>query len=91
LRAKTASSGVISSAAGRHVVDKTGLTDRYDVILEYTARTSRDAPAGAATLTTDERPDIATALREQLGLKLVPEKTTVQIVVVDHVEKPTEN
>jgi len=61
------------------------------VILEYTARTSRDAPAGAATLTTDERPDIATALREQLGLKLVPEKTTVQIVVVDHVEKPTEN
>jgi bla regulator protein blaR1 len=81
----------ISSAAGRHVVDKTGLTGRYDVIVEYMARPSRDAPAGAAALTPDERPDIATALREQLGLKLVPEKTTVQIVVVDRIEKPTEN
>jgi uncharacterized protein (TIGR03435 family) len=83
--------GAISSAAGRHVVDKTGLTGRYDMILEYTARASRDAPAGAAVPTPEERPDIATALREQLGLKLVPEKTTVQVVVVDHIEKPTEN
>jgi uncharacterized protein (TIGR03435 family) len=82
--------GMVSSAAGRHVVDKTGLTGRYDGVLEYAARASRDAPAAEAPLT-DDHPDIATALREQLGLKLVPEKTTVQIVVVDHIEKPTEN
>ena len=83
--------GSLSSAAGRLVVDKTGLAGRYDVTLEYAARTSRDAPAGAAPPPSEDRPDIATALREQLGFKLVPEKTTVQIVVIDHIERPTEN
>jgi uncharacterized protein (TIGR03435 family) len=80
----------LSSAAGRYVVDKTGLTGAYDFTLEYAPRASRDAPGGAVA-TSDDRPDIATALREQLGLKLEPDKTTVQIVIVDHIERPTEN
>ncbi|HEY1304429.1 MAG TPA: TIGR03435 family protein [Vicinamibacterales bacterium] len=83
--------GSLSSAAGRLVVDKTGLTGRYDVTLEYAARTSRDAPAGAAPPPSEDRPDIATALREQLGFKLAPERMTVQIVVIDHIEHPTGN
>ncbi|HKE84445.1 MAG TPA: TIGR03435 family protein [Vicinamibacterales bacterium] len=80
----------LSSAAGRYVIDKTGLTGAYDFTLEYAPRASRDAPGGTAS-TSDDRPDIATALREQLGLRLEPDKTTVQIVIVDHIEKPTEN
>ena len=41
--------------------------------------------------TTDDAPEFATALREQLGLRLQPERTTVPILVVDSISRPTEN
>ena len=39
----------------------------------------------------DDAPSIFTALQEQLGLKLVPEKTMVKVFVIDHIERPTPN
>jgi bla regulator protein BlaR1 len=39
----------------------------------------------------DAAPQFVTALQEQLGLKLVPEKTKVTIFVIDHIERPTPN
>jgi len=77
---------LLSQMAGRVIVDKTGLTGRYDIEL-----TLDMAPAPGS----DERPDratmIITALQEQLGLKLEAAKTEVETLVVDHAEKPTEN
>ena len=68
---------------GRVVVDKTGLTGKYDVELKWTP----DEQQGTA----DAGPTLFTAIQEQLGLKLEPAKGPVDSFVVDQVEKPTEN
>lgn len=72
----------LESRVGRVVVDKTGLEGNYDFTLEW-------APDGADA--SDTRPSIFTALEEQLGLKLVPAKGPVDVIVVDHIERPTAN
>lgn len=73
----------MSQSAGRTVVDKTGLTGKYDFDLKWTP----DDQQGTA----DAGPSLFTALEEQLGLKLVPAKGPVDTLVVDHAEKPSEN
>jgi uncharacterized protein (TIGR03435 family) len=72
--------------SGRKVIDKTGLTGkRFDFDLTWTPDDQRDvAPANVG-------PSIFTALEEQLGLKLVPSKAPVQVLVIDHMERPTPN
>jgi uncharacterized protein (TIGR03435 family) len=72
----------LSFTVGRVIVNKTGLEGGYDFTLDY-------APEGADA--SDTRPSIFTALEEQLGLKLVPSKGPVDVIVVDHIERPTEN
>jgi len=61
---------------GRPVVDRTGLKGLYQFHLDFVAGGS---------------PDIFTAVQEQLGLKLEPGKAPVEFVVIDRVEKPSEN
>jgi uncharacterized protein (TIGR03435 family) len=77
--------------AGRIIVDKTGLTGGYDFDLEYTP--DPPAPGGQPqTAPADSnKPSLFTALEEQLGLKLVPERGPVEMLVIDRVERPTEN
>ncbi len=69
--------------ADRTVIDETGLTGKYDIDLKWTPDDQQGTP--------DAGPTLFTALEEQLGLKLVPAKGPVDVFVVDHVEKPTEN
>jgi uncharacterized protein (TIGR03435 family) len=78
----------LTRSVGQPVIDKTGLTERYDYRLVY-APLSPQARDAAADFTL---PDIFAAVQEQLGLKLEPGKDDVEVVVVDHVERmPTEN
>ncbi len=72
---------VIMPYAGRPVVDKTALTGRFSFKLHWA--NEHDA--------TDDGPTIFTAVEEQLGLKLRPAKGPVQVLVVDHVEAPTQD
>lgn len=75
----------LSSIVGRPVLDKTGLTGKYDYKLEYAPDDSQpdaDAPAG---------PSIFTAVQEQLGLKLEASKGPVEILVIEHIQKPSGN
>jgi uncharacterized protein (TIGR03435 family) len=72
----------LSFAVGRPIVNKTGLEGGYDLMLDY-------APEGADA--SDPRPSLFTALKEQLGLELAPGKGPVDVIVVDHIERPTEN
>ena len=71
----------VRNPAGRLIVDETGLTGFYEFVLEYAS-----GPQDAAS--PDPRPNIFTAFEEQLGLKLRPSTTSVQVVVIDHVERP---
>ena len=70
----------------RPVQDKTDLTGRYDFRLKRPALGGPSAQADAS----DVRPSIPAAL-EELGLKLEPAKGDVEILVIDHVERPSEN
>jgi uncharacterized protein (TIGR03435 family) len=75
--------------AGRPVVDKTGLTGGYDFTLRWTPD---DFGPGAAPADPNAQwPTLFTALEEQLGIKLAPEKRPIDIIVVDSVEMPGEN
>ena len=71
----------------RPVIDRTGLTGTFDIHLEWTA----DAPDGAGNSDLTGGPSIFTALRQQLGLKLESTKGPVEVLVIDHVEKPSGN
>jgi uncharacterized protein (TIGR03435 family) len=73
----------LSQITGRVVVDKTDLTGRYDLKLQWTPD---DAPA-----TDNSAPSLFTAIQEQLGLKLESAKEAVPVLVIDHVDPPTPN
>jgi uncharacterized protein (TIGR03435 family) len=75
---------VLTDLAHRTVIDKTGLTGKYDLTLKW----SEDVGSNS---TTDTGPSIFTALQEQLGLKLKPAKGPVETLVVDHAAMPSEN
>lgn len=89
----------LSRQLGRKVVDKTGLQGKYDFILRWTPErltsiggSAADANQGAATPSPDSSgPSIFTALQEQLGLKLESQKGPVEILVIDSIERPSEN
>jgi uncharacterized protein (TIGR03435 family) len=73
---------------GSHLVDKTGLTGRYDFKLEFM---DPGAQPGATDIR-DPIPDVFTALEKQLGLRLEKAKVPVDVLVIDHIEKaPTAN
>ena len=70
------------------VLDRTGIKGMYDVDLKFLPPTGpfTDAPRFS------NLPDIFSAVQEQFGLKLVPQKVTIETLVVDHVDRiPTEN
>jgi len=88
----------LASILGRPVIDKTGLTGNFDLTLEWAPDPNPSfgnfgpAPGADAPPPGDPNgPSIFTAVQEQLGLRLESEKGPVEIVVIDRVEKPSEN
>ncbi len=77
------------------IVDKTGLTGKFDIRLEYLPDdpASRIAAADNSNEPADTQPEVTltTAIKEQLGLQLTSVKGTRQIIVIDHVERPSGN
>jgi uncharacterized protein (TIGR03435 family) len=65
------------------VIDETGLTDLYDITLQWSP-VNESAKNGSP-------PPLFTALEEQLGLKLKFDKRPIDIIVVDHIDKPSAN
>jgi bla regulator protein blaR1 len=78
----------LSSTIERPVLDATGVPGVFDFKLEWS---TQDGVAKAPDANELGGPSIFTALQEQLGLKLESTKGPVEIIVVDHAEKPTEN
>ena len=79
----------LASELGRTVIDKTALPGQYDIALKWTPEKNTDL-TGVPSLS-DSSPSIFTAIQEQLGLKLEPTKGPVQVLVIDHIEQPSEN
>lgn len=68
----------LTSSVGRMVVDRTGLTGNFNLRLEWETRPVADG----------NRPSMFAAVQEQLGLKLEPARGPVEVVVIDHIERP---
>ena len=68
----------------RPVIDQTGLTGKYDFMLQWTTD---------ATLNNDPKapPGLFTAVQEQIGLKITPTKGPAEVLVIDHAERPSAN
>jgi uncharacterized protein (TIGR03435 family) len=88
----------LSQQLHRTIVDKTGLTGNYDFDLRWAPEqdlgSGPPGPEGSAhdaPPPTDSGPSVFTALEEQLGLKLESTKGPVKTLVIDHIDKPSEN
>jgi uncharacterized protein (TIGR03435 family) len=79
--------GMLKGQFARPVIDKTGLTGNYDFVLKYRGRWDRDRNADDL----DPTPPMDRALQEELGLKVEAAKGFLKVLVIDHVEKPSEN
>jgi uncharacterized protein (TIGR03435 family) len=75
----------VSPLAGRTVIDRTGLDGRYDFEVTWTSDALRSPRPN------DDGPSIFTALQEQLGLRLEAQRGPVEIMVIERVERPTED
>jgi uncharacterized protein (TIGR03435 family) len=85
---------ILSGVLGRPVIDETGLTGAYDFQLEWTPdyalpTTPGDAPVQPSS--DSSHPFLASALQEQLGLKLESKKGKIEMLIIDHAEKPSGN
>jgi uncharacterized protein (TIGR03435 family) len=92
---------MLTDILGRTVLDQTGLKGNYDINLQWTPDQSHDAmfnePDGGRSGTDNtpppdaSGPSIFTALQQQLGLRLESTKGPVDVLVIDHIERPSEN
>lgn len=71
----------VGNRLDRIVVDRTGLTESYDFTLEWAPDETAESSA----------PSLITALRDQLGLRIEPQKSPVQVLVIDRIARPSEN
>ncbi len=87
--------GVMQTAVlDRPVVDQTGLTGRFDFTLTWTPDETQFGGRGGQVpppANGTAPPDLFTAMQEQLGLKMESTKAPVDVLVIDHVEKPSDN
>ncbi len=89
--------GQLANHVGRPVINKTGLSGEYDVELEWTPDPGQSGPFGgpppgeAPPPVDSSGPSIFTAVQDKLGLKLEGTKAAVKMIVIDAIEKPSEN
>ena len=70
---------ILSNYTDRPVIDRTGLQGRYGIKLDFSLHDG------------DDRPIVFTAVQEQLGLKLEAGRAPIDMLIIDHIEKPTPN
>jgi uncharacterized protein (TIGR03435 family) len=80
---------LISNFLNRPVIDRTGLSGTFDVVMEWTLEVN--GPQGGDVQADPTGPTFLEALGEQLGLKAESQKGPAQVLVIDHVDHPSEN
>lgn len=82
---------LLSEQLGRSVIDKTGLANHYDVTLQWPVSVEGQQETENSSAAESSREMILAAVADQLGLKLEPHEVPMEILVIDHVERPTQN
>lgn len=85
---------VLARELERPVIDKTGLSGSFDIRLEWNREATTKAIAAGVTSGPsfeEESPSLFSAVEEQLGLKLASDKGPVEVIVIDHAERPQGN
>lgn len=75
----------------RQIINKTGLTAKYDLTINWLPNIPSQRGPGTEITAPEGQPSIFTALEEQFGLKLIPAKEPVDVVVIDAIQPPSEN
>jgi uncharacterized protein (TIGR03435 family) len=88
---RTAALGRVAYLTDRRVVNRTRLTGAYDYMLEFAPEQTLSARPDTSADSEPGGPSFTEAVKKQLGFKLVPERSPVEVIVVDHIEKPSEN
>jgi uncharacterized protein (TIGR03435 family) len=89
--------GLLGLILDRPVIDKTGITTYFEIHLEFSPevfavpRPGAADPGSPAAVSTPDAPGIFQAFQEQLGLRIMPARGPVGVLVIDHVERPSEN
>jgi uncharacterized protein (TIGR03435 family) len=89
--------GLLNLILDRPVIDETGVTDYFEIHLKFSPddstapRVAATDPGSPAVSNSPDAPGIFQAIQEQLGLKLAPARGPVDVLVIDHIEKPSEN
>ena len=81
----------LSRPLQRKVVDETGLKGDYNFKLQFVPEQNTSKPGDDGAIPPNDGPSIFTALQEQLGLNLKATKGSVDVLVIDHAEKPIPN
>jgi len=76
---------------GRPVVDQTGLSGKFDFKIDWSPNPMENPQPDADDQQDSTGAPFQAALKQQLGLKLVKQKAAVQVLAIDHVERPSEN
>lgn len=88
----TTFSGILGVILGRPVIDRTGIQGRFDFDFEFAIDQSTPGfVSDAAAANSTGGPSVFTAVQDQLGLKLESTKGPGEFLVIDHVERPSEN
>jgi uncharacterized protein (TIGR03435 family) len=85
---------ILAEHLGHNVLDKTGLTGKYDFTMQWPREPGPGPMSGGAeggNAVESSEPSIFTMIQEALGLKLESHKTAVEVLVIDHVEAPSAN
>jgi len=81
---------VLSRQMDLPVVDQTGLEGAFNLKLKWSCESDQPVKPGELP-SMDSGPSVHTAIQDQLGLRLHAQKVPIEVLVVDHIEKPSEN
>jgi bla regulator protein BlaR1 len=84
--------GNFPEIGAKPILNETGLSGKfYDISLRWTSSVASDPANNTPTASDTDEPSLFTAVQEQLGLKLVAGKGPVKVLVIDHIQPPSEN
>jgi uncharacterized protein (TIGR03435 family) len=81
----------VAELIDRPVLDRTGLSGRFDFTIQWSPESNGQSTAETQVQVDSEATTFLETLKEQLGLRLKPERAPLDVLIIDHLELPSEN